>query len=489
MPTRMKWKQLLCDDRYSTGTGKRPPSEQNPAKINSFQEDSERIIYPSAFRRLQGKTQVQPLPRIDYVRTRLTHTMEVASAARLIANICGRYIVSNDDTVNWKKEFQRDPIGLIIDVCVSAALAHDIGNPPFGHIGEYAIQSYFKEKKDEGGETFSFLRDDQRAYDFTSFDGNSQGFRILTKLQGWRGRGGLQLSYGVLGAFSKYPFSSIVGALKYGKDKFGFMHADRAAASQIFTELGMGRKVGLKLQGLTADEIDNLEKRKVALEFSRHPLAWIVEAADDICYRTTDIEDAYRYKSISFEEAEKILKPLAESRGHMPRYADIPEKSYSDRLTYLRAGAVSALIEGCSEAFISSYDLIMDGRNETSLIMKSPFKEKVREIKALCEMKVYVQRDKMEVEAAGCHVIQGLIHEFGQMVVDLMGKKSASRLNMKGRALFNLLPLEYQMRLESGDGYESFLVIVDYVSGMTDNYALELYQKITGTSVSLGRML
>lgn len=462
----MDWNKLLRSDRYYQGSAP-PPTPTGPVYVNPFQEDISRIVYSSAFRRLQGKTQVHPFPKLDYLRTRLTHTYEVANVGRQIGTAIGRDI----------ERMGLLPTGLHVsdigDVVTGACLAHDLGNPPFGHIGEYAIQSWFEEHKNVDYVSL-VVSDADIENDFTCFDGNAQGFRILTRLQGWRYRGGLQLTYAVMGAFAKYPFSS-----KHGKEKkkYGFMHNDAGAAKTIFGALGMIERHAL---GPT--------RPARSIEFARHPLSFVSEAADDICYLTTDVEDGVKADILEFREVEGLLLSIAKTRHHAPRYHEIPDNRISDRIAYLRAGAISALIDDAINEFRDKYDEIMKGNFRRSLLDSGHLSKDCADIRAYCKKHLYFEREKMEKEAAGYCVIFGLMDVFGKMLMELLRKNGdVSRLNMRDQNLFALLPTSDGGSVGQ-DPYSTLLFLVDYVSGMTDRYALELYQKITGSSASLGRM-
>ncbi|MEQ1695745.1 MAG: dGTP triphosphohydrolase [Hyphomicrobiaceae bacterium] len=462
----MDWAKLLSKDRYYQGSAP-PPTATGPVYVNAFQEDISRIVYSSAFRRLQGKTQVHPFPKLDYLRTRLTHTFEVANVGRQIGTAVGRHI---DSLGLLPKDFHVSDIG---DIVTGACLAHDLGNPPFGHIGEYAIQSWFEEHKNEDYIKLVFS-DKDIENDFKCFDGNAQGFRLLTRLQGWRYRGGLQLTYAVLGAFSKYPFNS---RKEIEKKKYGFMHNDEAAAKNIFSALGMIERS--KQDGDTLHRI---------LEFSRHPLSFVSEAADDICYLTTDIEDGVRADILDFADVEELLLSIAKTRHHAPRYHEIPDDRLQDRVAYLRAGAISALIDDVINEFRDKYDEIMKGNFRRSLLESGHLSRDCNQIRQYCKDHLYFEREKMEKEAAGYCVIFGLMDAFGTMLMELLRKNGEiGKLNMRYQNLYHLLPTSDGASVGQ-DPYSTLLFLVDYISGMTDRYALELFQKITGSSASLGRM-
>ena len=410
----MDWDQLLSEHRYDPTSRDGPASKHGSSPMSGFQEDANRIIHSTPFRRLQGKTQVHPFPTYDYLRTRLTHTSEVAHVGRVIATAALKDHIPNP--------------GIVGDVVYAACLAHDLGNPPFGHIGEHAIHTWFQKLQET--ERFRPLFVDKRFSDFLNFDGNAQGFRILTRLTGWRGRGGLQLSYATLGAFSKYPYSSgYIQQTAKKKKKFGFLYQDKSAASKIYTALGMMAK--------------EPKAHDTELAFERHPLAYIVEAADDICYLTTDIEDAGRMDLLDFDECEKLLRNIAEARRHMPRYNQIPKaKEYTqDRLKYLRAAAASAMIDAAIECFQERQGDILRGGFRQNLLDATNFAGSIKAIRDACEKTIYTERKKLQLEAAGFSIIIAIMDLYGLMLLQLVEGGEES-LDMRERGLYQLLPRE-----------------------------------------------
>ncbi|MFY9827700.1 MAG: dNTP triphosphohydrolase [Rhodoplanes sp.] len=259
--------------------------------ISVFQKDAQRIIYSTQFRRLQGKTQVHPFPVYDYLRTRLTHTIEVGNVGRIIANQIEKELARQGD-LEYASCFG--------DITYAACLAHDLGNPPFGHVGEYAIQCWFSEMQTKSSIVAEVLSDEGAKNDFLHFDGNAQGFRILTRLAGSRDEGGLRLANATIASFCKYPYSSKYSTAS--KKKFGFYLEESSYADQIFQSLGM-------IKDGTA-------------VYKRHPFAFITEAADDICYLTTDIDDAVRTGHVSFNTAEPLLVDICKKGDFLGRYAN-----------------------------------------------------------------------------------------------------------------------------------------------------------------------
>lgn len=462
----MIWPTLLSDKRFEPSGF---VSEQIGSRkhVRAFQEDIDSIIYSSAFRRLQGKTQVHPFPTYDYLRTRLTHTLEVSHVGRLIAT-CLVY----EDAIPLSAGLIAEDIG---DIVCAGCLAHDLGNPPFGHLGEEAIQAWFK-SNETNSHISSVLAQQDRKNDFLAFDGNAQGFRILTRLSPRRQKGGMRLTYAVLGVFSKYPYSSeyVTGDSK----KFGFMQQDADAANKIFGGLGLKKKDGQ--EGVTGGR------------YARHPLAYVVEAADDICYLTTDLEDAHRLDIFGFYETASLLKSVARTGEHYNdgTFEKITNENPQDGIAYLRAAAVSTFIDNVVATFCNNKNKIMDGNFNTSLIKASDLSEAAKTIERVCKTKLYVDGRKLQLETSGHQVINGLMDLYGTMILDTLNRDydTVNDMSRRNWNLYQLLPKEFRSRLIARDPYESMLVLVDYISGMTDRYALDLFQRLTGTSPALGRM-
>jgi dGTPase len=467
--SRMNWRALLRKDRFSTEVpdSQKPPVEHPETRVSTFQEDIDRICYSAAFRRLQGKTQVLPFPKSDFTRTRLTHTIEVCNIAK---QICSSFIRHCKDRI-LQDEFPRTfDMSEITDVVTAACFAHDLGNPPFGHVGEYAVQQWVVDKhnqKDNIIETFYLDSlpadasiDDKDRYvktnDLRYFDGNPQGFRLLTRLQGWRNEGGLQLSVAVLGAFSKYPNSSMhVDAQK----KFGFMFSERHYAKRIFTATGLPR---------SKDD-----------RYYRHPLAFIVEAADDIAYHMTDLEDAFKEGVLSFSDCVDLFKVLAESGHQLYRYSRLQSNDYSnsDRIAYLRGGAISALISHAASAFAEQYEKIMTGELAVPLLERTKCSSALDQIKNVTHRTIYTQRSKNELEVLGCVAIEKLLDEYLEVLRQYI--RDPDKMSVKQQKLFDLLPHDNKIKVPR-ENYDGIQYIIDFVSSMTDRHALDLFRKLSG---------
>ncbi len=444
----MKWEKLLSSTRL--GKEEAIDSENNKPR-SEFQRDYDRIVFSSAFRRLQDKTQVFPLAESDYVRTRLTHSIEVSCVGRSLGTLAGEFI-------NKKYGYDNKNPQDYGNIVAAACLAHDIGNPPFGHSGEEAIRSWFQES---GAEFIKDLTDSEKK-DFCGFEGNAQGFRILTRLQNAINRGGLQLTYAVLGTFSKYPRSSSIldpDTEDISEKKFGFFYDDASSFDRIATELGLIKKK------------DNT--------WSRHPLAFLMEAADDICYRIIDLEDGFRVGRVSFEEAESLLKPIA-CNTEFNKYIYDRQDDLKGKIEYLRAKVINNLISSAIDVFKDSYDEIMRGRFKYSLMPKICKCENLQleKIKELSRQKVYAAPNVLYIEAAGFDVLGGLLEKIVPAIVKDEKSKTAAE-----KKIYQLIPKQYKANCSK---YRKLLSATDFISGMTDSYAVMLYRRLSGIELPRG---
>lgn len=443
----MDWTKLLSTKRLGRAAG---PDDAPPPRTE-FTRDYDRIIFSSAFRRLQDKTQVFPLAKSDYVRTRLTHSLEVASVGRSLGMLAAEVIAEKQP--EFKTIAQPHDVGTIV---ATACLAHDIGNPPFGHAGESAIQEWF-----ESGRAIDGLNGAEHQ-DLLKFEGNAQGFRTLCTLQQAPQRGGLQLTCAVLGTFTKYPRSSEVDEAQRsgisGK-KFGFMQSEATLFEELANELGLIRKPG------------------ATTAWHRHPLAFLVEAADDICYHVMDVEDGYKAGCISFEEISDLHKPLL-SEERWKRGADIEDRGR--RVEYFRAITVDAMVREAVKAFAENYNGLMDGSFDEELTAKVEHSQHLKAFKTLAREKVYSARPVVEIEACGFEVIGGLLKAFVGAINAKATKSETGKV--RTRTLLSLMARNVG-DLERLSAYERTLLATDFVSGMTDSFAVELYQRIRGISL------
>ena len=429
----MEWRKLLSTRRL----GEAEPEPFSPAR-NPFQKDFDRIVFSSAFRRLQDKTQVHSLPESDYVRTRLTHSLEVASVGRSLGAAVGHEISQRGDAPPGVSAAE---FGHIV---AAACLAHDIGNPPFGHFGETTIRDWFRDDP-TGRQSIAELPEPERR-DFLRYEGNAQGFRILTRLQHWHDAGGLRLTHATLATYTKYPRAAYLAdeaaaAGDIGAKKFGFFQAE----AELFEEVAA--EVGLKRRGGPADRY-----------WCRHPLAFLVEAADDICYHIVDLEDGFKLGRIAFEEAEALLVRLAGDGRDGVQEIDGRARQIAD----LRAKAIGRLVDQTAAAFLDLDRQILDGAFRGELVGETSAAPVLDEIMALIEQRVFQTAERYENEVNGATAIAAL----------LAAGAGAALADEGGRAGAPERP--------SIDGYSRLLAVTDHVSGMTDSYALSQFRKLQG---------
>ena len=449
----MDWNRLLSRARLGM-TERRGESGVR----TDFQRDFDRIVFSSAFRRLQDKTQVFPLSQSDYVRTRLTHSLEVSSVGRTLGTKVGDSIIRRRGLQGvYPQDF-----GAIV---AAACLAHDIGNPPFGHAGEDAIRTWF-ETSPTGQAVLAALDPGQRQ-DFLRFEGNAQGFRLIARLQSPDNRGGMQLTCATLGTFTKYPRASLLSAPCPGGitfKKFGFCQDDKELFAEVAEQLGLSSVA--------------------PAAWYRHPLAFLVEAADDICYRIIDIEDAFRLQLLGYEEVHGLLLPLAGDGEVAHKLSKMTRPK--EKIEYLRAKAIGLIIDQVYECFIANEEAMLRGDFNVELLDIIPSAADLQALKDRAEAKVYVAQPVVEVGAAGFEVLGGLLQTFVTAVNDIA--KQGTRASPKSRMLIHLIPDQFlgPERNPDQDLYRRMLAITDFVSGMTDSYAVALFKKITGISLPSG---
>lgn len=439
----MQWNDLLSIKRL----GKPTSGQITPDTRTQFQRDYDRLIFSSPFRRLQNKTQVFPLPGSVFVHNRLTHSLEVASVGRSLGNIVSETI--------HQKGIEHPLLNEIGSVVAAACLAHDMGNPPFGHSGEDAIKEYFI--KNENKLHLQDELSDEQWKDLTLFDGNANAFRILSHQFKGRRAGGYALTYTMLASIVKYPYESVLAK----KPKFGFFQSEKETFETIATELGL-KKID--------DE---------GLHFARHPLVFLVEAADDICYQIMDIEDAHKLKILSYDETKELYLSFYDLKKDEKTLKSIENTLHevtdpNEQIAYLRAGVISRLVTECVQVFMNNYNAILDGEYKRSLIkdispVASAAMQKVVDVSI---HRVYADSSVIQIELAGYRIISTLMSHFIDAVLN------DSKYNKK---LMKLFPEQFVTDRE--DTYSKVQSVVDFVSGMTDVYALELYRKITGISL------
>lgn len=437
----MNWTQLLSPQR----TGKKKQSSEQSR--SAFEQDYDRIIFSHPFRRLQDKTQVHPLPEHDFVHTRLTHSLEVSSVGRSLGKKVGEVILQRHSQLN--DSYSLFDFGAIV---AAASLTHDLGNPPFGHAGEDAISDFFVHHNQ--GNLFKDKVTEEEWSDLTKFEGNAQGFRILNKNQF-----GLKLTYATLGAFTKYPCPSLFperDKKKKSQKKFGFFQTEKEIFTSIATDLGLPKA------GENA--------------WVRHPLAFLVEAADDICYSIIDLEDACSLGLVSFEETVGLLAAILKkdfNREKLDRLYGQHEK-----IGTLRAMAIRQLIEECSQIFLDHENQLMDGKFDEALTDLCPSRESLKAIIKTSVEKIYRARHVVEIETAGHEILPGLLEEFTKTGVYLMNEKGTPR---KYENISLLLPVEIRHEIrESANYYTMLRLVIDFISGLTDRHALSLYRQMKG---------
>jgi dGTPase len=442
-----KWSKLISPFRL----GSEFRNYDEPEEIRTaFQRDYDRIIFSSPFRRLQNKTQVFPLPGSIFVHNRLTHSLEVASVGRSLGNLVGLSLIKDGDTTDLATLSE---IGTIVS---TACLAHDLGNPPFGHSGENAIANFFIKG---GGKSYLEQLPEEQQTDFTCFDGNANAFRLLSHTFNGRREGGFGLTYSTLAAMVKYPYES---SLAGNKQKFGFFQTEKQLYQKIANHLG--------IKQLTASP----------LHYARHPLVYLVEAADDICYQIMDVEDAHKLKIISTNDAEALLMAFFDSAKDVEILKIISEnlrivQDRNERISYLRAMVIGKLVRECGVIFLEKMDKILDGEPVTSLIkqLEGSAMRAMKEIKEISVLRIYQDPSVIQIEIAGYKILGTLMEEFTPAVLYPEGHLSEK--------LLSIIPQQYH--LKSANLYDQLQTIVDFVSGMTDLYALDLYRKITGISL------
>ena len=444
----MHWEKLLSAERV----GKKNASLH--ATRSAFEQDFDRIIFSYPFRRLQDKTQVFPLPKEDFVHTRLTHSLEVSSVGRSLGKRVGEVLVQRHPALEQAGISQYD-FGAIV---AAASLTHDLGNPPFGHCGEAAISDFFK-NTDTGKRIKDHCSGKQWA-DFTNFEGNAQGFRLFNK----KNFQGLQLTYATLAAFSKYPCESYLkkkDPFRISQKKYGFFQSEKEVFKDIALTTGL-----LKLG----------EQEDAA--WCRHPLAFLVEAADDICYHLIDLEDGCRMGLVPFEQTRDLYAQLLGSRYQPEKLQLIRGKN--EQISMLRALAIGELIEQASSVFLAEEENILYGKFEESLADLIPASPVLAEIKHISVEKIYRSQVVLETEIAGFEVLGGLLEIF--VSAAWFKKFEPNGFTARHRSTLRLLPEGYWPD-EQETVYELAMSCLDYVSGLTDSHAVALYRKIKGTAL------
>ncbi|OYT11967.1 MAG: hypothetical protein B6I18_02255 [Bacteroidetes bacterium 4572_112] len=450
----MNWKSLLNNQRL----GDSRTDYDTVSYRSAFQRDFDRIIFSSAFRRMQDKTQVFPVPESDFVHNRLTHSLEVAMVGRSLGNLAGDFILNKEPEL--KEDFTMNIFG---DIVAAAALAHDLGNPPFGHNGEDAIGDFFSKN--------NFIKSDfeltnSQWKDFTKYEGNAAGFRILVNHHPDENNSGMRLTYATLATFAKYPRPAFINKeeiiepdkKRTSAKKFSFFSSESKLFAQTAQQTGLA----------------TLSKDNTV--FARHPLAFLVEAADNICYRIIDLEDGYKLGYLSIKEIEDLLIPLmmrsSNAETTLIKYKAI--KDNGEKVGYLRALSINILIGETKLVFENNYEQIMSGQFDTELtdiiksvdVLEGPIKK--------ANIFLYQRKPVIEIELAGYEVIYGLLEKFMQIHLNPD--------HMLSKKLLRIMPTQFHSK-ESDSNYCKLMRIVDFIARMTDGYALNLYRRLSGQSL------
>ncbi len=449
----MHWHTLINTDRASD-TGK----QEDPLRQN-FVQDADRITFSAPFRRLANKTQVHPLYDHDHLRHRLIHSVEVASVGRTLGMKVGSWLEAQGHIVNSEA-------AKVAGIVHAACLAHDIGNPPFGHSGEEAIGGWFKEKFAQNEGFVAQVAAEQR-HEFTPLEGNAQGFRIVTRLEMYRNEGGMNLSHAVLGAFTKYPMTARTakaladandGKAPYvGAKKFGVFHSEFGYLQAAARALGLPEE--------TAPD--------GSLWWRRHPLVYLVEAADDICYNIVDLEDGFSAGDLSLKQVEDLLNPIA-----IPTNRDQSAYSEYERVSYMRARAIGGAIDACVQAFIDNHDSILSGQFSGELIAVSDKGAAFEKIKQTAQERLFTAPRKTKLEIQGRNAIRTVLDG----VLPVYAALARSGWNCDAlpdyeAQLVRALSLDLR---DITDSYTALHAMSDFITGMTDRYALEAARMVSG---------
>lgn len=444
----MNWQQLISNKRL--GQEVRHPERHDDR--SEFKRDYDRLIFSAPFRRMQNKTQVFPLPGSIFVHNRLTHSLEVASVGMSLGNDVARVLKQHHPELAGTLF---EEIGTIVS---TACLAHDMGNPPFGHSGEKAIQAYFREG---GGQALQECISNEFWNDLTHFEGNANTFRLLTHRFHGRREGGFVMTYSTLASIVKYPHSSLCAGKK---GKFGFFCFEEEYFRRIADELGMIR--------LSADG--------EPLRYARHPLVYLVEAADDICYEIMDIEDAHKLRILSFDETMKLLLGFfdeAHRQKIMQRITDEGITDNNEKVVYMRACAIGLLESECARTFVENEQAILDGEfvgsliDHVSLLVRDAYKHCTN----VSFERIYNSKPVLDVELSGYKIMETLMETLTEAAVS-PEKFHSEQLRKR---------FSNQYDINSNDFETRIMAVIDFISGMTDIFALDIYQKIQGISLPI----
>lgn len=444
----MDWQKLISNKRL----GQEYRHTERHDDRTEFKRDYDRLIFSAPFRRLQNKTQVFPLPGSIFVHNRLTHSLEVASVGMSLGNDIAQHIIKKRPEL---KDTMFEQIGQIVS---TACLAHDLGNPPFGHSGEKAIQTFFTE-----GSGLSLKQQVSSAFwdDITHFEGNANAFRLLTHQFKGRRPGGFVMTYSTLASIVKYPYASSAAGTK---GKFGFFQSEQPYFQRIADEMGLLRR----------------SNEGEPLQYVRHPLVYLVEAADDICYEIMDIEDAHKLKILSYPETEELFLGFFDKETQQKLLQRISDENLQDpneKVVYLRACVIGKLENECVNTFLDNEEMILAGTFEGSLIkhINQQQRDAYKRCSQLSVERIYRSRPVLEVELSGYKIMATLMEQMTEAVMHpdrFYSKQLIDRVSTQ----YDINAQELETRL---------MAVIDYIAGMTDVYALDVYQKINGISLPI----
>ena len=446
----MTWEELLSLKRFGD-TNKRLRKEQDETRLG-FEVDYDRIIFSSEFRSLQDKTQVIPLSKTDFTHTRLTHSLEVSVVGRSLGRSVGKKILEKHPHLHSTLGYQANDFGAIV---AAAALSHDIGNPPFGHSGEKAIGEYFISGN---GKNFKAELTDKEYEDLCRFEGNANGFKILTQSREGR-EGGLRLSYATLGAFTKYPKESLPKkpTQHIADKKYGVFQSEINEFKTVAEELGLTKRSDSNIS------------------YSRHPLAFLVEAADDICYTIIDFEDGINLGLIQEEFALEYLIKLVKDSINSEKYYQL--NNTHDRISYLRALAIGRLINEAVEIFMANEDAILSGEFGSSLLDKSKYDAQINDIIKISVDNIYQSTEVVDKEIAGYEIIKTLLDTYINAVNNCYNNTASNydKLIIKG--------FPKTIKMDQDSLYDRLISVSHYVSLLSDSQAILSFKKIKGFSI------
>ncbi|QLF50930.1 dNTP triphosphohydrolase [Capnocytophaga sp. oral taxon 902] len=447
----MLWENLLSLNKYGD-TSLRLRKNEDETRL-SFDMDYDRVVFSSAFRSLQDKTQVIPLSKTSFVHTRLTHSIEVSVVGRSLGRAVGKHVLTKYPHLR-ELGYQTNDFGAII---AAAAVAHDIGNPPFGHSGEKAIGEFFQFKK---GTAIKHLLTEAEYADLCSFEGNANGFRILNETR-LGAEGGLRLTYATLGAFTKYPKESLPvrPTDRIADKKYGFFQGDK----KFFKEVA--ETLGLKSNSVNGE-----------LRYARHPLAFLVEAADDICYTIIDFEDGINLGLISEDVALEYLGGIISDKINTHKYSKLQTKE--ERIAYLRAVAIGTLIQDATDIFLQNEDAILAGEFHQSLLYDSKYRHQITDVIDCSVERIYQSDEVVEKEVSGYVVLQHLLDIFFTAIINQENGRETSF----DKLLLKKLPEKYR---KNGSLYDKVMGITCYITSLTDSNAVELHLKTANTTFNI----